>query len=147
MLTATPDNMSWADSRFYAGSRRAGDALVPSLRRHVARQINDFKETERRFRGRVWWYASGAGGTALALEGKSRRRERKVRDVVKLTRVARPWEKEVKPVAERSRHQHNDVSTGRNAVSLRRCCDGSRVFRRSWCGATVRVCQTFSSPS
>ena len=51
-----PDNVSWADSRFYTGSRRAGDVLVPSLRRHVARQINQFRETEpaqRRFRRRV----------------------------------------------------------------------------------------------
>ena len=59
-----PDNVSWADSRFYTGSRRAGDALVPSLRRHVARQIKDFQKTEpaqRRFRGRVWWNAIGAG--------------------------------------------------------------------------------------
>ena len=26
-----PNNVSWADSRFYTGSQRAGGALVPSL--------------------------------------------------------------------------------------------------------------------
>ena len=41
-----------------------------------------------------------------------------------------------------SRHPHNDVSIGRNAGSLRRSCDGSRGFW-GWCGAAVRVCQTF----
>ena len=35
------DNVSWSDSLFYTGSRRAA-----SLRRHVARQIKDFRETE-----------------------------------------------------------------------------------------------------
>ena len=62
-------NVSWADSRLYTGSRRAGDALVPSLRRHVARHIKEFRETEptqRRSRGRVWWYAGGAGGDDAA---------------------------------------------------------------------------------
>ena len=34
-----PDNVSWSESRLYTGSWRAGGALVPSLRRHVARQI------------------------------------------------------------------------------------------------------------
>ena len=42
-----PDNVSRADSRFYAGLRRAGDALVPSLRWHVDRQFKNVKETER----------------------------------------------------------------------------------------------------
>ena len=46
-----------------------------------------------------------------------------------------------------SRHQQNDVFTGRNAGSLLRRCGGSLGFWRSWCGAAVRVCQTFSSPS
>ena len=60
-----PDSASWADSRFDTGSRRSGDALVPSLRRHVAHLIKDVKETDlaqRRSRGRVWWNAGGAGG-------------------------------------------------------------------------------------
>ena len=51
-------------SRFYTGSHRAGDALVPSLRRHVARLIVESRETEpaqRRFRGRVWRAVDGAG--------------------------------------------------------------------------------------
>ena len=39
------DNVSWADSRFATGSRRVGDALVPSLGRHVSRQIKDFFQT------------------------------------------------------------------------------------------------------
>ena len=58
-----PDIVSWADSRFNTGSRRAGDALVEFLRRHVACPIKAFMEIEpaqRRFRGRVWWYAGGA---------------------------------------------------------------------------------------
>ena len=41
---------------------------MPSLRRHVVRQINEFRETDpaqRRFRGRVW-YAGGAGGDDAA---------------------------------------------------------------------------------
>ena len=36
--------MSWSDSRFRTGSRRAGDALVLSLRRHVARRVREFRE-------------------------------------------------------------------------------------------------------
>ena len=71
--TSGPGNVSVSDSRFYIGSKRAGDALVPSLRRHVARQIKDFKETEpaqRRSRGRVWWNASGAGGDGTGARGK-----------------------------------------------------------------------------
>ena len=58
------DNVRSSDSRFYTGSRRAGDALVPSMRRHVARQIKEFRETEpaqRRFRGRAWWNSGGSG--------------------------------------------------------------------------------------
>ena len=41
-----PDNISWSDSDFYIGSWWAGDALVPSLRLHVARQIMEFREAE-----------------------------------------------------------------------------------------------------
>ena len=33
-----PCSVSWTVSRFYTGTHRAGDALVPSLRRHVARK-------------------------------------------------------------------------------------------------------------
>ena len=68
-----PEKVSWADSRFYTRSRQAGDALVPSLWRHVARQMKYFWETElaqRRFRGRVWWIAGGAGGDVAAAGGK-----------------------------------------------------------------------------
>ena len=68
-----PNDVSWADSRFYTGSRRAGDALVPSLRRHVARKLKVFNETEpaqRRFRGRVWWNAGGAGSDGAGAGGK-----------------------------------------------------------------------------
>ena len=62
-------SVSWTVSRLYIGSHRAGDALVPSLRRHVARQINEVRETvpaQRRSRGRVWRYAGGAGGDDAA---------------------------------------------------------------------------------
>ena len=48
------------------------------------------------------------------------------------------------PVSVASRHRRLDVSAGRNAGSLQRRCGRSRGFRRSWCGAAVRVCQTFS---
>ena len=68
-VSSDPGGVSWTVSRFYTGSHRAGDALVPSLRRHVARQVNDSWETEpaqRRSRGRVWWYAGGAGGDDAA---------------------------------------------------------------------------------
>ena len=64
-----PDNVSWADSHFYTGSRRLGYDLAPSIRRHVARHIKDFMETERaqrRFRGRVWCNAAGVGGNGGA---------------------------------------------------------------------------------
>ena len=44
--SSDPGNVSGSDSRFYIGSQRAGDALVLSLRRHVARQTKDLKETE-----------------------------------------------------------------------------------------------------
>ena len=92
-----PDNVSWADSRFYTGSRRAGDALVPSLRRHVARQIKDFKETKPVIDAPV--DVSGGmqvvqAATVLSLVAKSRRRERKVLDVAMLIRAAvEVWER------------------------------------------------------
>ena len=73
--------MSGADSRFYTGSRPAG----------VARQTKDFKETEpaqRRFCGRVWWHAGGAGGDGAVAGAKSRLRERMVLDVARLRRAA-----------------------------------------------------------
>ena len=73
MPISDPDDVSWAGSRFDTGSRRAGDALVPSLRLHDARQIKDFKETElvqQRFRRRVWESASGAGGNGVGGGGK-----------------------------------------------------------------------------
>ena len=46
-----------------------------------------------------------------------------------------------------SRHRRHDVSLGRSVGGIRRCCDGSRGIWRCWCGAAVRVCQTFSAPS
>ena len=44
--------------------------MVPSLRRHVARQIMETEPAQRRFRGRVWWNASGAGGDEAGAGGK-----------------------------------------------------------------------------
>ena len=44
------------------------DALLPSLRRLVARHVKELRETEpaqRRFRGRAWWNSGGAGGGRL----------------------------------------------------------------------------------
>ena len=60
-----PANASWPDSRFHT--------QVLSLRRHLARQMKEFMETEsaqRRFRGRAWWNAGGAGGDVAAAGGK-----------------------------------------------------------------------------
>ena len=139
-----PDNKSWSDSRFYTGSRRAADALVPSLRRHVDRQIKEFRGTEpsRRFRGRAWWNAGGPGGDGLAVGDKVQApgadgagRGKAVEDVVKEEwQVAGAW----------SCHRRNDVSIGRSAGCLLRC-GGSHGIWRCWCGAPVRVCQTFSA--
>ena len=82
----------------------------------------------------------------LGLEAKSRRREQMVLDVVKLTRVVvEALGKERSLVAGASRHRQNDVSTGCNAKSLRRCCGGNHSFWRFWCDAAGLVCQTFSS--
>ena len=76
--------------------------------------------------------------TVLALEAKSRRRERMGLDVVKLTSAAvEAVGKERKPV----RGRQHDVSLGRNAGSLQPRCGGSHEFWRSWCGAAVRVRQ------
>ena len=133
-----PDHMSWADSRYYTGFRRAG-ALVPSLRRHVAPQIKDFKETElaqRRFRGISGGLLVVQAATVLPSEPKSRL-WRLVLDVVTLTKAAvEALGKGRRQVAEAFLHWQNDVSLGRNAG-----------FWRSWCCAAVRVCQTFSVPS
>ena len=60
-------------------------------------------------------------------------------------------------VLERGRRRERDpaagkvtslsLSLGRNAGSVWRRCGGCHGFWRSWCGAAVRVCQTFSAPS
>ena len=46
-----------------------------------------------------------------------------------------------------SRHRRHDVCIGRNVGSLQVRCGRSRGFWRFWCGAGVRVCQTFSGLS
>ena len=65
-----PDNTSWCLLHvFYTCSR----LWFPSLRRHVARQIKEFRETEpaqQRFRGRAWWNSGGSGGDGAAAGGK-----------------------------------------------------------------------------
>ena len=58
------DNVSWSDSRFCTSSRRAGDSLVPSLRRHVA------ESAQRRFRRRKWWSCGRSSGDGAAGGGK-----------------------------------------------------------------------------
>ena len=58
------DNVSWSDSRFCTSSRRAGDSLVPSLRRHVA------EPAQRRFRRRKWWSCGRSSGDCAAGGGK-----------------------------------------------------------------------------
>ena len=45
-VDAYRDTVSWEGSCFDSGSRQAGDALVLSLRWHVARQIKDSNEAE-----------------------------------------------------------------------------------------------------
>ena len=39
-----PDDVGLSDSRFYTGSRWEENALVPSLRLNVARQIKEFRD-------------------------------------------------------------------------------------------------------
>ena len=143
-----PLNVSGLESRFYMGSLGAGDALVLAPRRHVARQMNEFREpAQRRFRGRVWLYAGGAGGDDAAAGGKVQVPGVDGTGRLKLTRAAleavrreegwrRGW----------SRRWQNDVLAGRNAVSLRRRCGGSLGSWWSRCGAELRVYQTFSPP-
>ena len=96
--SSDPDNVSLSDSRFYNGSRRAGNALVPSLQRHVAGQSKESRATEpaqRRFRGRkrrhvTWWNSGGSGRAATVPppEARSRLLGRMVQG------VARPLEME-----------------------------------------------------
>ena len=65
------DSVSFADSRFHAGPRRAGNALVSSLQRHIAWKIKDINEigpAQRRFLG-YRWNAEGADGDVVAPEG------------------------------------------------------------------------------
>ena len=84
--------------------------------------------------------------TVLALEAKSRRREQMVLDVGKLTRAALEavWKGRRPSEVAWSRRRQYDVTTNRNAGFLRRRCGGSRGCWRFWCGAAMRVCQTFS---
>ena len=66
-----PDNVSWFDFTLVLGGLEM--PLVPSLRRHVARQIKGFKKTEpaqRRFRECIWGNASSAGGDGVGGGGK-----------------------------------------------------------------------------
>ena len=96
-----PDNESWADSRFYIGSQRAGDALVPSLRRHVARQIKENDDPDDACGGMLQVLAA----TVLALEAKSMLQEWIVLDMGRLAvAVLEAVGKERKLVAGSSRH-------------------------------------------
>ena len=74
-----PDNVTWwSDSRFTKGSRRAGDAVVPSRRRRVAPGDASVDG-----RGRILELQAA---TSPPPEAKSRLRELMVQDVANLTR-------------------------------------------------------------
>ena len=107
---------------------------MPSLRRHVARQIKDLTETEpgqRRSRGRVWWNAAGAGDDGSGAGGKVQ--------VPGVDGAGRG-----KAVQDRGRGRgkgkkfgggsvpprQNDVSLGRNPGSFPRRCRRSHEFGR-----------------
>ena len=112
--------MSWANSRFHTGSRRAADAVVQSLRWHLARQIKDLKETELAQRRSFDMFDRTLveiAATVLALEAKSRRGGQMVLEVVKMTRFAveAVGGKEKKPVAGGVPPRQNDVERGHNA--------------------------------
>ena len=46
VVYSSPGNMRWSESQKNTESHRAGHALVLVLRRHVALQINKFRETD-----------------------------------------------------------------------------------------------------
>ena len=148
-----PDNVSWSDSLFYTGSRRAGDALVPCLR------LTARCSTNQGFQGKLARVIDASvdacGGmletqaaTVPPPEAMSKLQERMVQDVSKLTKErgrGRGKGKKADGGGKMwSRHWQNDVTLGRNAGCFQRRCGGSHGFWRSWCGAAVRVCQTFS---
>ena len=100
------DNEGWADSRFYTGFWWVGDALVPSLRRHVARQIRDFLRKPNLLNDASADVSVGMLGvlaaTVLPLEAKPRSGGRMMLDVVKMTKAAvEVVGKERRPVAGR----------------------------------------------
>ena len=66
VVCGDPGNMSWSDSRFHTESNRAGDAWCRLYT----------EPAERRFRGRVWWNASGVGGDGAGAGGKVQARGR-----------------------------------------------------------------------
>ena len=95
------------------------DALVPSLRRHVGRQIKDFQKTSPLSDDSV--DVSGGmlvvqAATVLSLGATSRLWERMVLGVGTLTRAAvEVVGKERRPVAGASCHLQNDVSRSARA--------------------------------
>ena len=112
---SVPDNVSW--------SGRAGDALIPSLRRHVARQIKEFRETEpaqRRFRGSVWWSVGGVGGDGAVVGGK-------VLVLGADGAGSGKADKERGRGCGKGKKAGNDVTPGRKTGSLQRRCGGCRA--------------------
>ena len=63
------DHVSWCDSRFDTGSRRAGDTLAAFVRWHTDRRIEVILETQPAhpsFGGQVVWYDGGTGHVVVA---------------------------------------------------------------------------------
>ena len=106
-----PDNVSWSDSRFYTGSRRAGDALVPSLRRHGARQVKSSGRPSSPSDASV----DGRGG------------------ILEVQAATAP------PPVQGPGGDEVDVAFGRNVGCLRWRSGGSQGNWRCSCGAAVRV--------
>ena len=107
---------------------------MPSLRRHVARQIKEFRKNRARSTTLPWTRVVECW--RYRWQQCCRFREWTVLDVAKLTEAAVvAVGKEGRPAAAAwFRRRQNDVSAGRNAGSLR--CGVAARFR----GAAVRVC-------
>ena len=107
-----PDNVSWADSRFYIASRRAGEALVMlgsmlPVKSRISRKPNMLNDVSADVSGGTLGVLAA---TVLALEAKSRRQDRMVLIGAKLTRAAvEAVEMLQRQVAGTSGHRQNDV--------------------------------------
>ena len=120
------------------------NTFIPSTATRLGNMLTDVRKNGDLW----WWYAGGAGGdsaaTVLALGGKVQAPAYGVgRD--KLTRAALEAVGRVRRLEAGawSCRRQNDVSLG----FFPRRCGGSHGFWWCWCGAAMRVCQTFSASS